>query len=100
MCPFMRLNGQEDTTHVNLPCSKKQKVADVGTTPESTEKAKDGTVWFHRKVGDFSAHETPQTAFNGSGGYQHVTILTLKRKRFEPQSKLKNLIAAFPLFLL
>ena len=40
----------------------------MGITPGSTEKAKDGTVWFHHKVGDFSAHETPQTTFNGSGG--------------------------------
>jgi len=59
---------EEDTTHVNPPCNKKQKVADVGITPGSTEKAKDRTVWFHHKVGDFSAHETPQTTFNGSGG--------------------------------
>ncbi|CAG5871553.1 unnamed protein product [Menidia menidia] len=59
---------EEDTVRGNPPPCKKQKTADVGTMPGSTEKAKDGTVWSHWKVGDFSVPETPQTAFNGSGG--------------------------------
>lgn len=59
---------EEDTVRGNSPPCKKQKTADVGTMPGSTEKAKDGTVWSHWKVEDFSVPETPQTAFNGSGG--------------------------------
>ena len=35
----------------------------LGITPGSTEKAKDGTVWFHHKVGDFSAHSNSSLAF-------------------------------------
>ena len=54
---------EEDSTHANPPCNKKQKVADVSITPRSTEKAKDGTVWFHHKVGDFSAHSNNSLAF-------------------------------------
>ncbi|XP_047224113.1 uncharacterized protein LOC124869915 [Girardinichthys multiradiatus] len=61
-------SDEEDTTHASPPHNKRQKVADVGTIPGSTEKAKDGTVWFHCQVGDVFAHETPQTAFSGSGG--------------------------------
>ena len=41
---------EEDTTHVNPPCNKKQKVADMSITSGSTEKVKVGTVWFHHKV--------------------------------------------------